>query len=76
MTVGWASEYSRVPGLNSPILAASFSARHPRTAVVFLCFAGLRASCCATAELRLNMSDSFCSASWRRDKEDTDHLLY
>lgn len=43
---------------------ASFSARHPRTAVVFLCLAGLRASCCATAELRFNMSDSFWRASW------------
>lgn len=44
---------------------ASFSARHPRTAVVFLCLAGLRASCLATAELRHSMSDSFWRASWR-----------
>lgn len=50
-------------------LPASFSARHPRTAVVFLCFAGFRASCRATAELRLNMSDSFWRASWWEEME-------
>lgn len=48
---------------------ASFSARQPRTAVVFLCLAGFRASCRATAELRLNMSESFWSASWREKME-------
>lgn len=44
---------------------ANFSARHPRTAVVFLCLAGFRASCRATAALKFNMSESFWRASCR-----------
>lgn len=44
---------------------ANFSARHPRTAVVFLCLAGFKASCCATAALKFNMSESFWRASCR-----------
>lgn len=53
------------------ILPASFSARQPSTAVVLRCLAGMRASWWATAPLRLNMSDSFCSASCTKVRRTT-----